>query len=52
MLDWSVSLLSKFMSNPPLQGAVIAISSLNMLIQVLFSMMFGSKTIPKIGGKR
>ena len=54
MLHWSVSMIRRFLSPDgfPLFAASMSIASLNMLIQVLFSMAFGDKEVPKLGGKR
>lgn len=55
MFHWSVSMLRRFL-NPDgglfLFAASMSVASLNMLIQILFSMAFGDKEIPKLGGKR
>lgn len=52
MFNWSVSMLEHFIKNPDFFYASMIVASLNMLIQILFSMMFGDKSVLRIGGKR
>lgn len=52
MLNWSFSMIIRFMNNPSLFACAICVASLNMLIQILFSMAFGEKSVIRLGGKR
>ena len=52
METWSLNLVMKFMCHSLVFNCAFVVASLNMLIQIMFSMMFGDKSVPKIGGKR
>lgn len=52
MLHWSVRQLQLFLSNTPWMYATIIVASLNMLVQIMFDMMFGKKSVMRIGGER
>lgn len=51
MLDFSLKLCMAASSSPVVSMAVI-VASLNMLVQITFSIVFGSKGICKIRGYR
>ena len=51
MLDFSAKLCVIAFSCPYVPAALI-VASLNMLVQIAFSVMFGSKGLPKVRGYR
>lgn len=51
MIDFSLKLVTAASGSGMVPAALI-ISSLNMLVQILFDLCFGSKGIPKIRGYR
>lgn len=53
MFYWSLHMIQRMWDGDLNIGFISFIfASLNMLIQILFSMLFGDKSVPRIGGKR
>lgn len=52
MIDYSYNLVIFVANNTDIFPAAIVVASLNLLIQTLFSLIFGSKGLPKIRGYR
>ena len=52
MFNWSLSMLYKIAGDDNILAGSVLLASFNMLIQILFSVMFGEKSVPRIGGKR
>lgn len=52
MFHWSVLQLRSFFNNPAVLYASVVVASLNMSIQIMFDLMFGDKSVMRIGGKR
>lgn len=51
MIDFSLKLVLAA-ADTPIVPAALVVSSLNMLIQILFDICYGSKGMPKIRGYR
>lgn len=51
MINFAYDLCYKLLKNPDSAHAAFLIASLNMLIQILFSAVFGADHVPKLRGK-
>lgn len=52
MINFSYSLVMFVMNHSDVVPAALVVASLNMLVQILFSLVFGADHVPKLRGDR
>ena len=52
LFDYSMRLIKEFWAENTVVTSGIVLASLNMMLHIMLSMVFGRKGVPKIGGYR
>ena len=52
VINWTFDIIKFVHNHPNTIPTALIVSSLNMLVQILFSMLFGADHVPKLRGRR